>query len=201
MKKFELVGMDIGKPKVWGLTILSGEGHRIMAGGEDIWGVSDEFHFAFFHHQGDFDFCVRLCSMGMPDRYSKAGIMARESRAADSKHIYLMSFADNSPRNRNNGGVEFQYRRTTGGESQAIYPCDYNVDPPLFPVNFPNTWLRLTRKGHQFDGHAGIDGKTWKPYCNFEMSLDSEILLGVAVTAHHPKEAVFCDFADVQLVT
>jgi len=195
----EFVGMDVGNPLLWGLTIKREDGYRIMAGGADIWGTSDQFHFAFFHHVDSFDFRVRLCSLGMPDRYAKAGLMARETKDADSKHVYLMSFGDNSARNRNNGGIELQYRGTTGGESKAIYPPDDRCEPPLFPVNFPNTWLRLTRNGRRFDAYIGYDGRTWNHYSNLEISMDPEILLGVAVTAHHPREVVYCDFADVQL--
>ncbi|KGE16526.1 hypothetical protein [Paenibacillus wynnii] len=87
--------------------------------------------------------------------------MARESLEADGAHAYFMVFPDNSPRNKNNGGYEFQFREVSSGDSAAIYPEDYTTEPPIFPVNYPNTWVRLQRDKDEFHAWYSTDGVEW----------------------------------------
>ena len=54
-------------------------------------------------------------------QYTKAGIMARADLSDDSPHVYFQVFPDNTPRNKNNGGCEFQYRVEKGKEVKTNY--------------------------------------------------------------------------------
>ena len=78
----------------------------MTAGGADIWGTSDQFRYAYQQRTGDFDISVRVESLTQADLYSKAGLMARESLAANSRQILALVF----PRamrlaSNNNGGL------------------------------------------------------------------------------------------------
>jgi len=108
----------------------------MTAGGVDIWGVKDEFNFVYVERTGNFDLVSRIESLTAANQYTKAGIMAREDLTPGSRHIYFQVFPDNSPRNKNNGGYEFQYRIVKDSSMKAIYPKS-SEGAPEFPVAFP----------------------------------------------------------------
>ena len=118
--------------------------------GRDVWEREDEAHFAYYEQEGDFDISVRIESLTMPHLCTKAGLMARETLDSDSKNIFLVAFGDNGPRRNNNGGCELQYRDVKGANSTGIYPIKTDSGEPMFPVKYPDTWLRLTRKEMNF---------------------------------------------------
>ncbi|WP_282936345.1 DUF1349 domain-containing protein [Paenibacillus sp. RC67] len=192
--------MDIGDPSVQGWLKKQAGRHEIVAGTEDIWGVRDQFHFAYTLHSGDFDFKVRLESLDMPHLYTKAGLMARATLDADSPHVYMMVFPDNRPRNKNNGGCEFQFREVAGGENTAIYPDDYTTEPPEFPVRYPNTWLRLKRSGDDFTAFYSSGGQSWKIYTQITKKFSKKIFLGLAITSHAHDAATTAVLNDISLV-
>lgn len=197
MKSIFVMNTDVGVPVRSGAVEQFSNGYRITAGGADIWGTSDEFHFAYMRQIGDFDLTVRLEALSSADLYTKAGIMARETLDADSPHAYFMVFTDNSSRNKNNGGYEFQYREVKGGDSQAIYPPDYTSVPPEFPVHYPQTWVRLERKGNQFQAWYSAEGRDWRLFTKKVLELDHSIFLGLAVTSHNENETVTAQFNDI----
>jgi regulation of enolase protein 1 (concanavalin A-like superfamily) len=187
---------DIGNPAIKGTANISKEGIEITAGGADVWGVKDEFHFAYFERTGDFDLVSRIESLTAPHLYTKAGIMAREDLTENCRHIFFQVFPNNNPRNKNNGGFEFQYRQQKGGEMKAIYPASF-TGTPEFPVAYPNTWIRLKRSGNDFTGCYSTDGKNWKPFTTYTLELPVKIYLGLAVTSHNSKESAKASFRDI----
>ncbi len=173
------VGTDLGGPALAGTTTPFAGGYQIVAGGTDIWNQNDQGHFAHQQRTGDFDVQTRVESLTRADLYTKAGLMARESLAADSRHVFALVFPSNEPRNNNTGGYEFQYRATTGGGSVAIYPPTPNPT-----VNYPNTWLRFKRSGDTFTAYSSADGLTWREFASTTLDLPDTIYFGFAVTAH-----------------
>jgi hypothetical protein len=188
---------DVGNPSIAGKVKLTDKGIDITAGGVDIWGVKDEFSFAYIERTGNFDFVSRIESLTSADLYTKAGLMAREDLTAGCRHIYFQVFPDNSARNNNNGGYEFQYRKIKDGEMKAIYPKSA-TGTPEFPVSFPETWVRLQRVGNNFTGYYSADGKTWKVYTSYTLDLPAKIFLGMAVTSHNPSKAVTAKFRHIR---
>ncbi|MBA4384659.1 MAG: hypothetical protein C0410_07975, partial [Anaerolinea sp.] len=102
MTNHTLNNTDIGNPDKTGKTTNKNNTIEITAGGVDIWGVADQFHFAYLESEGDFQITVRLESFTKADLYSKAGIMVRESLEAESPHVFMVAFPDNNLRNHNN---------------------------------------------------------------------------------------------------
>jgi hypothetical protein len=194
LKKFKQC--DIGNPAIAGSSVIQDDGIQIIAGGADIWGIKDQFHFSWLEQSGDFDLVARIESLSAPHLYTKAGLMAREDLTDNSPHIFFQVFPDNKPRNKNNGGFEFQYRALKAGEMKAIYPAAASGSPE-FPVNYPDTWIRLKRSGNDFIGYCSPDGKTWKVYTTYTLALSKKLYLGLAVTSHNTKEAAKAVFKDI----
>lgn len=187
---------DIGNPSVKGIVTVTDGGFDITAGGADIWGVKDEFNFVYIEKTGDFDMAARIESLSPAHLYTKAGLMAREDLTPRCRHIYFQIFPDNKPRNKNNGGFEYQYRQIAGSEMKAIYPARYEGNPD-FPVTFPHTWIRLKRSGDTFTGYTSTDGKLWKEYTTFTLDLPDKVYLGPAVTSHMTTESTIAKFRNL----
>lgn len=194
LKKFKSI--DIGKPALAGSTAIMNDGIGLTAGGADVWGVKDEFRFSYLEQTGDFDLVARIESLTAPQLYTKAGLMAREQLSDNSRHIFFQVFPNNNPRNKNNGGYEFQYRADQAGEMKAIYPNRFDGTPE-FPVNYPNTWIRLKRAGNEFTGFYSSDGKSWKPFASYKLELSKKLYLGMAVTSHNTAETATAVFRDI----
>ena len=180
----DLKYLDIGKATRNGTEKISNNQLEIEAGGSDIWGKHDEFHFGYEKLKGDFDLSVQISSLSAANKYTKAGIMARVDLSDSSQHIFYQVFPDNSARNKNNGGCEFQYRLEKGTEMKAIYP-DPNAEGNQFNVSYPNTYIRLKRHGDNFEAYFSNDNKTWRLYTKFELKMPVELYVGLAVTAHN----------------
>jgi hypothetical protein len=196
LKKFKSI--DIGSPEIAGISQINENSINITAGGADVWGTRDEFRFVYIEYSGDFDFKARIESLSDPHLYTKAGLMAREELSENSRHIFFQVFPNNNPRNKNNGGYEFQYRKENGGEMKAIYP-DKSDGVPEFPAIYPNTWIRIKRAGDYFTGFYSADGKAWKPYTTFHMEISKKIYLGLAVTSHNTKKTATAVFQNISI--
>jgi hypothetical protein len=195
-KKFKQT--DIGSPAIAGTFNLNESGFDITAGGADIWGTKDEFHFSYQTLKGDFDMSVPILGLSKANQYTKAGIMARADLSDNSQHVYYQVFPDNTARNKNNGGCEFQYRSVKGGEMKAIYP-DPETAGNQFDVAYPNTWIRLKRIGDVFESYMSNDNKIWKLYSTFTVKMPVELYVGLAVTSHNATGSTTAKFGSVQL--
>lgn len=197
----DFTNLDVGSPQLRGSAKPVDGGWEITGGGEDIWGNSDQFFFVCKVYSGDFDIAVRVESLMPAHLYSKAGLMVRETVEAGSAHLMFLVFANNEPRNNNIGAYEMQFRSVTGGECQGIYPAVRPPAPPEFPATYPNSWLRLRRRGNLFSAFASTDGKTWKLYGEQVLALASTLKVGLALTSHNPDvaaRAVFRDYMELQ---
>jgi hypothetical protein len=178
------VSQEIGDPSKPGSTTARPGGYDITAAGADIGGTSDQLRFSSQLRTGDFDVKVRLESLELADPWSEAGLMARESGAANSRFAGVLATPTIS-------GCYFQHRNTAGGAAGLS---------GAFPVNYPNSWLRLKRAGNDFTGYAGYDGQNWTPLGTANISLPSSVLLGFAVASHNTDQtttAAFRDFSPV----
>lgn len=194
--KATFANLDIGSPELAGSARRVNTGWDLSAGGADIWEKADQFHFVFQDLSGDFDIAVRVETFTPAHLYSKAGLMIRESVNADSAHLMFLVFAGDAPRNHNLGGYEMQFRPAAGADCQGVYPAILPPAPPEFPAAFPNSWLRLTRRGNQFTAFASTDGKAWKPYGQQVLPLATPVLVGLALTAHDASVAAQAAFRD-----
>ncbi len=189
---------DIGTLTKTGSATINNNELEIVAGGADIWGTHDEFNFSYRKLKGDFDLSVRIKSLSAAHLYTKSGIMARANMSDSSQHVYFQVFPDNSPRNKNNGGCEFQYRTADGADMKAIYP-DLKTAGNQFDVAFPDTWVRLKRQGDVFYSYFSNDNKNWKLYTSFTLKMPRKLLVGLAVTSHNSNDYTKSVFEGIRL--
>lgn len=186
--------LDIGFPRSEGSVKQAENGWDMVAGGADIWEKSDQFHFVYKQAAGDFDIAVRVESFTPAHLYSKAGLMIRESLSPGSAHLMFLVFSDNSPRNNNLGAYEMQFRSVAGGPCQAVYPAVRPPAPSEFPSAYPNSWLRVEKRGDRFTAFASTDGKNWKVYGAQTLKLPNVVHIGPALTSHNPESLATARF-------
>jgi len=175
---------DIGNPMPGTVTTPVPGGLDMTSGGTGIGGASDVFGFNHRSLPGDFDVKVRVAALSPSDPYVQAGLMAREDTGTGARFAGVAA----SP---GLGGVWFQQRTTEGGNAARN---------GSFPVNYPDTWLRLRRMGNLFTGYAGFDGQHWATLDSATIAMPGTVLVGFALTSHEGTEtatAAFRDFAPV----
>lgn len=149
----------------------------VSAVGGEIWDVSDEFTFRYLELTGDCEFTARIPAVHAADVNAKAGLMIRESLAADSTHAILSRTA--------NGRVLFEARGFTGD----ITRNGGKTDP-----NSPEEWLRITREGAFVSAFRSTDGKIWTRIQKRTVSMGNTIYVGLAaagIDATDPIEATW----------
>lgn len=187
---------DVGAPRLAGSATPADGGWDLVAGGADIWERSDQFHFVFEKIRGDFDVAARVASFTPAHLYSKTGLMIRESLEAGSAHVMFLVFSEDAPRNNNLGAYEMQFRAREVENCEAIYPAVRPPAPPEFPAAYPNSWLRVTRRGDRFSAYGSNDGRNWRLYGEKELRLAETLLAGPALTSHNAEQTAAASFRD-----
>lgn len=178
-----LSSKDIGGARAgrFGYNATSGI-YTIDACGEDIWDRADAFRYAYRPMSGDGQMTVRVTSIENTDGWAKAGIMIRETLAANSKHAMIVVTPEY--------GVAFQHRPITDGFTASTEHPGLNV-----PI-----CLRLVRTGDTFVGYccccqdvepcyAG-QACSWQPVGTATIPMNTDVYIGLAVTSH--KKGVRC---------
>ena len=176
--------VGIGTPAPPGSAALVAGGWDLSGGGADLGGTSDQVQFSQVVRTGDFDVLVRLQSLTLADAWSEAGLVARESLTPGARSVSVLATPTIS-------GCYFQARGSSNGATTLS---------GSFPVNYPNTWLRLKRAGNDFTGFAGFDGQNWTQLGTANLALPGTIHFGFAVSSHNLTQlatAAFRDFATV----
>ena len=120
----------------------------VTGGGQNLGAAQDQFQFASESRTGDFDVQTRVAGVTITDPFVHAGLMARESAAANARFAAVLASSAQL-------GCFFESRSAAGTESvQEAISGGY-------PVNYPQTWLRLRRVGAVFTGFASLDGQGW----------------------------------------
>ena len=180
-----LISQDIGSPPV-GSAALFGASNSLTlnAYGTDIGGIADQCGFEYQTRTGDFDVGVCVAALSATDVAAKAGLMARESLAANGRFAAALATPAMA-------GTVFAWRDPSGSLANAL---------GSFPANYPNTWLRLKRAGNVFTGFAGYDGTNWAQLGATTISMPAQLYLGLAASSHGstaPAVAQFVGFTNV----
>ena len=176
---------DIGEPITIGSAEYCSSTHKytVKAGGSDIWGVSDEFHFVNKHMDSNqYEVIAKVESIAKTNPWAKAGVMIRVFKNANAPHVMMVM----TP----NYGVAMQYRLETGGNTSHIA-----LDSPN--DSFPK-WVKLKKNGNWFSGYSSDDGENWTLVRTLEIpNLGDDNRVGMVATSHNPEvltTAVFENF-------
>jgi hypothetical protein len=176
---------DIGNPLLASTATLLSNGLDVAAAGTDIGGGADQFNFQYQFRSGDFDIAARLAGLSLSDVWAKAGLMARETLDPGSRFAASLASPAMS-------GAFLEWR------DPALTPVQLAGS---FPVNYPNTWLRLKRAGNQFIAFAGYDGQSWTQLGSVTIAMPSQIYFGLAVSSHQGAQATVAQFRDIADIT
>ena len=140
----------------------------VTGSGADIWNTTDAFHYVYQTITGDGEIIARVSSLTNTDPWTKAGVMIRNTLAANSTHAFMAITPSN--------GAAFQLRATAGGAS-----TNANGLPGPAPY-----WVRLRRVGNSFTGYKSADGITWTQVgVPTTITMGSVVYVGLALTSHH----------------
>ncbi len=174
--------VDIGSPAIASTDIYTTNGVSISSAGNSIGGDSDQFNFDYELQTGNFDISVRLAGLGLSEMWTQAGLMARASLAAGSPFAAALATPGIN-------GEYFTDRAAINGPAATA---------GNFPVNYPNTWLRLNRVGNVFSGFGGYDGTNWTLLGSATITLPSQIYLGFSVASDSTNQPVTAQFLNYE---
>jgi regulation of enolase protein 1 (concanavalin A-like superfamily) len=157
---------DVGATTRAGTASYSSGVFTVSGTGADIWGSSDAFHFVYHTLAGDGTIQARVLNVQQAATWSKAGVMIRESLAANAKHAFMLVSAAK--------GMALQWRPTTGGTSLST----------AVTMSAAPRWVRLVRSGSTLTGYQSSDGSTWTQVGSASLSMASTVYVGLAVTSH-----------------
>lgn len=177
------LSQDIGSVGAAGSFTETAGGFTVNGSGADIWYNADEFRYAFQAVQGDFMLTARVVNMDNTAGWAKAGVMMRESLAADSKHAICFM----SPAN----GVALQQRADTGGGGSGVAGAS-GVAAPY--------WVRLVRGGNNFTAYRSADGVNWTSLGTTTITMAENYYLGVAVCSVNDGTLNQAQFDNVSIV-
>jgi hypothetical protein len=163
--------VDIGSPAFKGSSAYSSGRFTITAAGSDIWGTTDQFHFVYQPISGDADVSLRVESISNVNRWSKAGVMIRESLNPHAAHATMFLSAGN--------GYAFQRRPQADGISENTSGGSGTAPG----------WIRLKRNGSLFTAYKSSDGRTWTVVGSDTIQMASAAYVGIAVTSHNASAA------------
>jgi regulation of enolase protein 1 (concanavalin A-like superfamily) len=173
---------DVGAVGVAGSASASGGAFTVRGAGADIWGTADGFHYAWQQATGDFDIVARVASVEWVHHWSKAGVMVRDSLAANSAQGFMLVSAGR--------GLAFQRRLNTGGDS--VSTAGTAAAAPM--------WVKLERRGNSLSAYQSADGSTWTPVGSDTVSLGSTVYVGLAVTSHDDTRLASGTFDNVSVI-
>ena len=130
-------------------------------------GTSDGFQFVYQGLAGDGEITARVTTMTNTSTWAKAGIMIRESLAANAAHVML----DIKPNNE----LDFITRPSTGADTTWLA----GATQPL------PAWLRLSRAGTTVTAFVSADGATWRLVGTTTLSIAANAVVGLVVHSHN----------------
>jgi hypothetical protein len=140
----------------------------VNGAGEDIWGTSDAFHYAYTQLHGDGQITALVTGITNTHTFAKAGLMIRESLAPESRHVLVNLRPD--------GSHEFLTRLETAGRTIAGgHPA----------AGIPRL-LALVRSGDRIEAFTSANiHNAWTSIGWASIgSLADTLYVGLAVTSH-----------------
>ncbi|CAM2982059.1 LamG-like jellyroll fold domain-containing protein [Rariglobus hedericola] len=157
---------DIGLPRATTINDFTADSVFVRAGGADMAGAADNFHYIYQPLIGDGRLIARVASHLSLNSSTKSALMVRESLDAGSRHVSL-SFAAPS-------GITLRKRDLTNGTTTSATGVA-SVTAPY--------WLRVDRLGPKIITYASSDGQNWSTTGTAAFDPGSTPLIGLAASS------------------
>jgi hypothetical protein len=178
-------GTDVGNPSQAGLAHIDGTTWTIKGGGAGIGTSPDAFHFASLLYTGDAIAVAQITSLNNTDPGAQAGVMFRDSTAADALFVSMVATPGN--------GVAFEWRTAAGDQASSSIVPDVAGPSSSTPV-----WVEIVRQGDSFTGYYSLDGTTWNQVGSaVTVHMASAARVGLAVTANNDSYFTTAIFTNV----
>jgi hypothetical protein len=172
---------DVGSPQPSGATAYDQGTFGLIGGGAGIAGSSDQFHFAYMAVQGDVDIVARVAVVGDTTADSKAGIMIRESLAADAAHATMTVTSAR--------GSTFDRRAAAGRTAATTIAA--GVQAPI--------WLKLSIRSTTVTAYRSADGRSWTLAGSDVVAMPFGMYVGLVVASGSPAAAVATNIDNVTI--
>jgi hypothetical protein len=171
--------------------------YTMTATGADIWNQADEFHFAYKILTGPGSIVAKVLSVEQTDPWAKAGVMIRETLDAGSKFAAVYITPTNTDGTSTNG-CRFQARTDTDASATS----DSGVATAAQMAIVAPCWVKLERDvSGNFRGSYSANGSTWTSmsWNPQNISMSSNVYVGLAVTAHNPNATCEAKLSNVTI--
>jgi hypothetical protein len=136
---------DVGTVGLAGDASHDNDVFRLIAGGTDLAGAADAFHFVHRTLTGDGTIVANVAALLKPVGATRtlAGVTFRNDLTAGSAHATMTISSE--------GEAQFRRRATAGGTTVSTAAA----------MTFAPQWLKLVRSGNAFSAYLSADGFTW----------------------------------------
>jgi hypothetical protein len=162
---------DIGAVAPIGGQTTSGTAWTVTAGGPDIWGTADAFHYLWQPLAANGSVTAQVSTMTATDPWAKAGVMVRATTDPGSPYYAVYVTEGN--------GVVVQ-ERTAQGVAAVQVASTTGVAPE---------YVEVTRTGTVYAAATSSNGTSWTPVPGSMATvanLTGSLLAGAASTSHTP---------------
>ncbi len=158
---------DIGAVEVKGGAALS-DGVFTLKGTLDTWGTNDGFHFVWQPMHGNGQIVARVLAVENTQNHAKAGVMIRESLAANARHAQACVTPVD--------GAQFLARVETGRPTASAHT---GLNKGKLPY-----WVKLVRAGNTFTGYESTDGAEWTRVGSTNIVMKADVFVGLTTSSH-----------------
>jgi glucose/arabinose dehydrogenase len=157
---------SIGAATVPGSASWAAGTFTVSNAGPGITQNADALRFVHQPRTGDLTLVARVDSLTDTNVYAKAGLMVRETLAANSREVMLAA----TPRTTD--GIKL-IQRAAPGATTTNQAYARGIVPPR--------WLKLVRSGNTFTGSQSADGVTWTVIGSTTVPMTASVQVGLAV--------------------
>lgn len=174
--------------------------YTLLAGGLDIEGTNDNFHFLSKSLAGDGRVTARINSVTNTHDWTKVGVMVRQNNSANAANVMFLL--------RPQLGSAGQYRANSGAGTVSTWQ-----DNPAHNENFTQTnpyrtrylrpakWLSAIRQGNTVTTYSSDDGLCWNLRTKETITLSGSVLIGVALTSNHSTNQATAQVSNLSVST
>ena len=175
---------DVGSPAIPGTARYDpmADEYTLTAGGVNMWGTRDEFHFVWTRLTGAFTVTARVAFTGNgPEPHCKAGIIARPCLEDNVSYVDAALHRD--------GLTALQYRRRRSGITEHVVSATRGADT----IRFERTGDRYTFSASAGSGPVVI--------CDYAGAvLGNTVYVGLFLCAHNGAVNESAVFSDVRVM-